>query len=112
MTHKLKFTLPVGAFLGGLRHLGNGEFVGYALPALPDEMRNGLARVPASVLVERKIPGAPPEFPKAVEFDDPHDRPVPIHRCRAVISWPGGVTETSYLQRHGLTSAEIAEARS
>lgn len=27
---KAKFTLPVGAVLAGLRHLGNGEFIGIA----------------------------------------------------------------------------------
>lgn len=85
---KVKFTLPVGAYLDGVRHLGNGEFVGYLdEPPTPFAMQQVPHVIEGSTLTQ--LDPWDPEY-ELIPFEDPHDAAQTTYRRVAIGYRPDG----------------------
>lgn len=102
----LKFKLPVGAYLGGLRHLGNGEFIGVLVP---DKGKSPLSKVP--FVLEATTP-AGAEFEGTFRLDvcdDPLANQSDIQRraSRGVLHMDGDqVSEVELAEKLGIDREE------
>lgn len=119
----MKFTLPVGATLGGMIHLGGGVFAGHAFPAAtPQEHYRrrtlGVGRV-TTVIEGLDLAGDDSEFTRArdengglpTEWHEdarfPLDGQVELRRRCALLTWPEGLTEVQLCARFGISHEEL-----
>lgn len=112
---KLKFSLPVGAVIGGLRHIGGGEFVGHALPEDVSDWR-GKSGVKSRVPVILECFSACHDAPTGVRmiptevYADPLDDADQVGMHLVLLEWPGGVTEAAFAAEHGVSPRDLREA--
>jgi hypothetical protein len=100
----LKFALPVGALLGGMRHLGNGEFIG-TFPAFQSGTTG-----PVKFVTEGRT-GENSTWPEIIELhvcDDPLENVQAQRRvaCGQIMKDGAPINEIEFAALNGLSEQE------